>query len=104
MSFITDSANFDFSRLPWQGSADPAAGDEEIVEVAFLDPNLPVHAACIAMLEAKHANKVKIRVLVRNSHGPQTILAFTMAEWDAFVLGAKDGEFDLEDAQGTPGA
>jgi Domain of unknown function (DUF397) len=36
------------------------------------------------------------RIQVRDSkdpHGPQ--LSFTPAEWDAFVAGAKDGEFDL---------
>jgi hypothetical protein len=34
---------------------------------------------------------------VRNSTDPEgPVLFFTQAEWDAFVGGAKDGEFDLE--------
>lgn len=38
--------------------------------------------------------------LMRNSRDPDgPVLAFTEAEWEAFVLGVKDGEFDLpEDA------
>ena len=33
-------------------------------------------------------------VAMRNSKQLEPVLTFTMAEWDAFVLGAKDGEFD----------
>jgi hypothetical protein len=29
-------------------------------------------------------------------------LYFTEAEWDAFVLGVKDGEFDLDDSGNLP--
>lgn len=41
--------------------------------------------------------------LMRNSKDPGgPVLAFTEAEWEAFVLGVKDGEFDLpEDAGGA---
>ncbi|WTW94860.1 DUF397 domain-containing protein [Streptomycetaceae bacterium NBC_01309] len=36
-------------------------------------------------------------VAMRNSVHPEgPILRFTKGEWDAFVLGVKDGEFDLE--------
>ena len=35
------------------------------------------------------------RIAVRDSKDPQSpVLVFTPAEWDAFVAGAKDGEFD----------
>jgi len=30
----------------------------------------------------------------KDPHGPK--LVFTPAEWEAFVLGVKDGEFDLD--------
>jgi hypothetical protein len=34
---------------------------------------------------------------MRNAEDPDgDVLIFTEAEWDAFVLGAKDGEFDPE--------
>lgn len=36
-------------------------------------------------------------VAMRNSAEPNgTVLRFTKGEWDAFVLGVKDGEFDLD--------
>jgi hypothetical protein len=33
-------------------------------------------------------------VRVRDSHAPDTVLTVTPADWDAFVRGVKDGEFD----------
>lgn len=50
-------------------------GANNCVEVAFLD------AGRIAVRDSK------------NPHGPA--LLFTRGEWDAFVGGTKDGEFDL---------
>ena len=38
---------------------------------------------------------VKGGVGVRNSTSPDKVLSFTEDEWDAFVGGAKAGEFDL---------
>lgn len=67
--------DFDLSRAVWQ-SAPPIEGaeDESRVEVAFVDDLIGL----------------------RNSADPEgTVLVFTQAEWDAFVEGAKDGEFDL---------
>jgi len=32
---------------------------------------------------------------MRKASDPDTVLRYTKAEWDAFVLGAMDGEFDL---------
>ncbi|MER7175244.1 DUF397 domain-containing protein [Streptomyces mesophilus] len=34
-------------------------------------------------------------VAMRSSVDPGTVLRYTEAEWRAFVLGARDGEFDL---------
>lgn len=33
-------------------------------------------------------------VLVRHSDWPGAVLAFSVEEWEAFLLGVKDGEFD----------
>lgn len=33
--------------------------------------------------------------LVRHSDKPDEILSYTDAEWEAFLAGAKDGEFDV---------
>ncbi|QES44181.1 DUF397 domain-containing protein [Streptomyces venezuelae] len=50
----------------------------------------------------KHEERVEIAYLpegavaMRSSLDPETVLRYTAAEWRAFVLGARDGEFDLE--------
>lgn len=63
----------DLSRAQWQRSSRTGDPDEGHLEIAFVD-------GYIAM---------------RNSADPDgTVLVFTPAEWDAFVRGAKDGEFD----------
>lgn len=39
------------------------------------------------------------RVAVRHSHHPEgSVIVYTRAEWDAFLAGARDGEFDFTDA------
>jgi hypothetical protein len=36
------------------------------------------------------------RIAVRHSHHPEgSVIVYTRAEWDAFLAGAKDGEFDF---------
>jgi hypothetical protein len=36
------------------------------------------------------------RIAVRHSHHPDgSLIVYTRAEWDAFLAGAKDGEFDF---------
>jgi hypothetical protein len=65
--------DFDLSRAVWQR----AEGDdsEGAVEIAFVDDLIGM----------------------RNSAEPDgPVLVFTQAEWDAFVAGAQDGEFDLD--------
>jgi len=65
--------DFDLSRAVWQrvGEDPPEQG---AVEVAFVDDLIGL----------------------RNSAAPDgPVLVFTQGEWDAFVAGARDGEFDL---------
>jgi hypothetical protein len=64
---------FDLSRAVWQRAKDDDSGSA--VEVAFVDDLIGL----------------------RNSADPDgTVLVFTKGEWDAFVGGAQDGEFDLD--------
>ncbi|UGY93942.1 DUF397 domain-containing protein [Streptomyces gobiensis] len=63
----------DISGVEWLSAPDSPA--EERVEIAHLP------GGAIAM---------------RNSSDPDTVLRYTAAEWEAFVLGARDGEFDLK--------
>ncbi|WP_149180657.1 DUF397 domain-containing protein [Streptomyces sp. TRM49041] len=64
----------DISGVEWHG-APGTSPDEERVEIAYLP------GGAVAM---------------RSSLEPDTVLRYTEAEWRAFVLGAKDGEFDLK--------
>ncbi|MFG2334514.1 DUF397 domain-containing protein [Streptomyces sp. NPDC048604] len=63
----------DISNAEWHG-APGTTPEEERVEIAYLP------GGAVAM---------------RSSLEPETVLRYTEAEWTAFVLGAKDGEFDL---------
>lgn len=64
----------DLSRAQWFKSTRSGPNSDNCVEVAFIDQ----------------------AIAVRDSKNPQSAaLIFTPAEWDAFVGGAKDGEFDL---------
>jgi hypothetical protein len=64
----------DLSRAEWFKSTRSGPGRDNCVEVAFVGD----------------------AIAVRDSKNPdRAALIFTAAEWDAFVGGAKDGEFDL---------
>lgn len=65
----------DLSRAEWRQSARSGANYDNCVEVAFVD-------GAVAVRDSKQPD------------GP--VLVFTPEEWDAFVDGAKDGEFDLD--------
>lgn len=64
----------DISGAEWH-SAPGTEEHEERVEIAYLPEGA---------------------VAMRSSLDPETVLRYTEAEWRAFVLGARDGEFDLE--------
>ncbi|MFG2789505.1 DUF397 domain-containing protein [Streptomyces sp. NPDC048419] len=66
----------DISGVTWQ-SAPGTEEHEERVEIAYLPDGA---------------------VAMRSSLDPGTVLRYTEAEWRAFVLGARDGEFDLDPA------
>ncbi|MFG2713916.1 DUF397 domain-containing protein [Streptomyces goshikiensis] len=63
----------DISGVEWEGPPGTSPSEER-VEIA----KLPGGA-----------------VAMRSSLDPETVLRYTAAEWEAFVLGARDGEFDL---------
>jgi hypothetical protein len=67
---------FDTATAEWRKSNRSGQGSDNCVEVAFAEGG----------------------VALRDSRYPEgPILLFTDAEWDAFVEGAKDGEFDIDD-------
>jgi hypothetical protein len=64
----------DLSSAVWRKSSRSGPYTDNCVEVAFVDG----------------------AIAVRDSKNPSGgVLVFTPGEWDAFVDGAKDGEFDL---------
>jgi hypothetical protein len=71
----TKGFRLDLSRAVWQKSSRSGPNCDNCVEVAFVDQ-------AIAVRDSK------------NPTGP--VLIFTADEWDAFVGGARDGEFDLD--------
>ena len=48
------------------------------------------------------AGEAKLYVMYDAAHPDGDRLYFTEAEWDAFVLGVKDGEFGLDEAGNLP--
>jgi len=64
----------DLTNAVWRRSAASERSGAAAVEVALLDVG-------VAVRDARHPDG--------------DVLFFTPAEWDAFVGGAKDGEFDL---------
>lgn len=64
---------FDLTRARWRRAASVAGGGDGQIEVAFVDDLIGMRSS-------------------GDPDGP--VLVFTQAEWDAFVGGARDGEFD----------
>jgi hypothetical protein len=70
----TKGPGADLSEAEWRKSTRSGPWTDNCVEVAFVDGS----------------------IVVRNSRDPDgPRLVFTPNEWDAFVDGAKDGEFDV---------
>lgn len=65
----------DLSHAVWQRAAGSADVEGPHLEIAFV-------SGYVAMRSSEHPD---------DSH----TLIFTPAEWEAFVLGARDGEFDV---------
>lgn len=75
MDIESKGFQLDLRRAVWRKSAHSGAHTDNCVEIAFVD-------RAVAVRDSK------------NPDGP--VLIFTPDEWDAFVGGAKDGEFDLD--------
>jgi Domain of unknown function (DUF397) len=74
MEMEAKGLRIDLDGADWRKSNRSGPSSDNCVEVAFVD-------GAIAVRDSKHPD------------GP--VLLFTQAEWDAFVAGAKGGEFDL---------
>lgn len=78
----------DLSRAEWQRVSPQPGEDESSVEIAIVDG----HDAPVG-----HKAGEDQVILMRDAKRPEgPVLVFTPAEWEAFVEGVKDGEFDLD--------
>ncbi|RJL34138.1 DUF397 domain-containing protein [Bailinhaonella thermotolerans] len=74
------------SRVVWRKGRRSGGNGGNCVEVTAVDGE-----SVAAGLKAGH----ETLYLMRDSKNPDSpVLTFTPAEWEAFVLGVKDGEFD----------
>jgi hypothetical protein len=69
--------NLDLTKAEWQGN-DGGDPDLEHPEIAFVE----------------HTDGVTYVAMRSSAHPEGPVLVFTPSEWDAFIAGAKDGEFD----------
>jgi len=74
----------------WQKATQSSDGSNCVEVTVTYDTSIAGHKADCEKLYLMRDSK--------NPDGP--VLAFTPAEWDAFVLGVKDGEFDVAPGQG----
>jgi hypothetical protein len=74
-------------------AGEPADADESRVEVyVTTDTSAAPHKA----------DEPRLYVMYDAAHPDGDKLYFTEAEWEAFVLGVKDGEFDLDESGNLP--
>ena len=69
----------DLSRAQWQRAEPEGAHIPDAIEIAFVP----------------HTDGVTYVAMRQSAQPDGLVLVFTPSEWDAFVAGARDGEFDL---------
>ena len=79
---------------------DDASGPDEIG--AEDESRVEVYVTTDTSVAPHKADEAKLYVMYDAAHPDGDKLYFTEAEWDAFVLGVKDGEFDLDESGNLP--
>ena len=76
--------------VAWMGHWDEAAGSDEWDKAVWRKSSYSQNTNCVEVAPfADH-------VLIRNSRAQRgPTLVFTLAEWDAFVNGVSDGQFNF---------
>jgi len=62
-----------------------------VAPLLFVISTYCAHGGCVAVAKRPDGSRV---VRDDKSHGEGPVLEFSAAEWDAFIAGVKDGEFD----------
>jgi hypothetical protein len=80
-------------------------GDDAAVVDAAVDTDesrVEVYVTTDTSAAPHKAAEARLYVMYDAAHPDGDKLYFTEAEWDAFVLGVKDGEFDLDESGNLP--
>jgi Domain of unknown function (DUF397) len=83
------------ASAPDESGPDQSAPDEE-------ESRVEVYITNDTSAAPHKAGEDKLYVMYDAAHPDGDKLYFTEAEWDAFVLGVKDGEFDLDEEGNLP--
>ncbi len=76
-------------------------GDDELASEAQ-DSRVEVYVTTDTSAAPHKAGETKLYVMYDAANPEGDRLYFTEAEWEAFVLGVKDGEFDLDESGNLP--
>ena len=74
--------HLDFTKAEWIRAEPEGVTLDEVVEYAFIP----------------HTDDVTYVAMRKSTEPDGTVLVFTPSEWEAFVLGVRDGEFELPEA------
>jgi len=77
------------------GPTDAGAADSE-------ESRVEVYVTTDTSAAPHKAGEPRLYVMYDAAHPEGERLYFTEAEWEAFVLGVKDGEFDLDESGNLP--
>jgi len=85
-------------EVSWHKASFSGGNGGGCVEVGWGKSSFSERSGCVeasAVPESYHPVKEGTEVLVRDSKNPDgPVLEFTAAEWDAFLAGVRNGEFD----------
>ena len=78
------------------------AAPADAVAVDSEESQVEVYVTTDTSAAPHKADEAKLYVMYDAANPDGDKLYFTEAEWDAFVLGVKDGEFDLDESGNLP--
>jgi len=84
------------------GDDEAPAGGNPVGEPADDESRVEVYVTTDTSAAPHKADEPKLYVMYDAAKPDGDKLYFTEAEWDAFVLGVKDGEFDLDEQGNLP--
>jgi hypothetical protein len=87
-------------RTPGDDAAAPGLGEDE--SLGDGESRVEVYVTTDTSGAPHKAGEPRLYVMYDAAHPGGDRLYFTEAEWEAFVLGVRDGEFDLDESGNLP--